>query len=597
MLKKTEHSFHIPVLGIGYSVDTPAKVARYGISSVISLTEPTLCEKMRKHYCQKENEPYSEIKGFDAADKQITAYLNLLNKIVKKQFESLKQSAFEAGSELVKYFEMLPDTSLLKQAYQKLNQLSDSKEVEKMQQWLRSQITPGSIDVNIMTKLDKTNYAPDGSALPQEYNDAHSALRGFAQSELSSSIIFSAGMNPRLFTYLEQFPDFYPDENGQYKKSIILKVSDYRSALIQGKVLAKKGLWISEFRIESGLNCGGHAFATDGYLLGPILEEFKNNRESLYQMLLETYTQGLKSKNIELNKTPVFRITVQGGVGTPEEHNFLLRHYNMDSIGWGSPFLLVPEAMNVDEKTIEQFGKATEDDYFISEASPLGVLFNNFRPSSMNIEKKKRLQEGKPGWACIKGHLSFNTTYTEKPICTASKQYMRERTKEINTQNLTPEEKAAALDLMAEKSCLCVGLSTTSLIVNDIPLETEFVSICPGPNLAYFHKKATLREMIDHIYGRINLADLNTRPNMFVKELSLYVDYLKKKLDDNNALINDKNRQYLANFQAKLIEGIEYYHTLIPELKEESDKVKEKMQQALKNFEAILQGLQIAVVK
>jgi len=30
------HSFHIPVMGTGFTIDTPLKVARYGISSVIS---------------------------------------------------------------------------------------------------------------------------------------------------------------------------------------------------------------------------------------------------------------------------------------------------------------------------------------------------------------------------------------------------------------------------------------------------------------------------------------------------------------------------------------------------------------------------------
>ena len=72
-------------------------------------------------------------------------------------------------------------------------------------------------------------------------------------------------MNPRLYSYIENFEDFFPTKNGIIKKKIILKVSDYRSALIQGKFLAKKGLWVSEYRIESGLNCGGHAFASDGF--------------------------------------------------------------------------------------------------------------------------------------------------------------------------------------------------------------------------------------------------------------------------------------------------------------------------------------------
>jgi hypothetical protein len=596
MSKTTDHTFHIPVLGIGYSVDAPVKVARYGISSVISLSDHRIIEKMRKHYCHHESEPYTEIIGHDHASKQITAYLNLINKIVKKQFESLKQSAFEKGSEIVKYFEMLPDSSLLKQAYSKIHHISDTKTKAQQQQWLRDQLKPGSIDVNIMTKLDRANYAPDGSQLPQEFNDAHAALRGFAHSDLSSAVVFSAGMNPKLYSYIENFTDFYPSNNQPSKKRIILKVSDFRSAHVQGKILAKKGLWISEFRIESGLNCGGHAFATDGYLLGPILEEFKQNRTSLYQELFEIYSNALKAKNIIFTQQPSTRITVQGGVGTSAEHNFLMQYYQMDSVGWGSPFLLVPEVMNVDDETIEQLCKAGEKDFYMSNASPLGVKFNNFRLSSMNIEKRKRFINGKPGFNCTKGVLVTDTTFTEKPICTASKQYMRARAKQINEQNISPEEKEMELSKMAEKSCLCVGLSTTTLKYYHMPVEETSVSICPGPNLAYFSKKATLREMIDHIYGKVNIIDAPHRPNMFIKELSLYIEHLKQKMGENNALITEKNRQYIDNFKSKLQEGIDYYHKLIPELKEESDKVKEKMQITLRNFEIALIGLQLAVV-
>jgi len=55
-------------------------------------------------------------------------------------------------------------------------------------------------------------------------------------------------------------------------------------AIIQGRFLAKKGIWVSEYRVESGLNCGGHAFATDGFLLGPVLEEFRNSKEQLNRL-------------------------------------------------------------------------------------------------------------------------------------------------------------------------------------------------------------------------------------------------------------------------------------------------------------------------
>lgn len=64
------------------------------------------------------------------------------------------------------------------------------------------------------------------------YNDAHASLRGFANSKLFSSVVFSAGMNPRLYSYLEEFDVFFPNENGELKKKIIIKVSDFRSAMI-----------------------------------------------------------------------------------------------------------------------------------------------------------------------------------------------------------------------------------------------------------------------------------------------------------------------------------------------------------------------------
>ena len=78
---------------------------------------------------------------------------------------------------------------------------------------------------------------------------------------------------------------------GEIRKRIVLKVSDFRSALIQGKFLAKKGLEVAEYRIESGLNCGGHAFGGKGQLMGPILEEFRREKASLAGKLREVRRQ------------------------------------------------------------------------------------------------------------------------------------------------------------------------------------------------------------------------------------------------------------------------------------------------------------------
>src|ERR1041385_809056 len=266
------------------------------------------------------------------------------------------------------------------------------------------------------------------------------ALRGFALSNLESSIVFSAGLNPRLYSYCESFPDFFPDKNGQLKKKIIIKVSDFRSAHVQGKFLAKKGLWVSEFRIESGLNCGGHGFATDGSLLGPVLEEFHLRKQELTEELAELCQQAFQQKKITgFAERPSLRITVQGGIGTGNENKFLLDHYKVDSTGWGSPFLLVPEVTNVDEETLQQLASAKTEDYFLSEASPLGIPFNNFHKSSSEAQRQKRIEKGRPGSPCYKKFLAFNTEFTEKPICTASRQYQDLKIQQL--KNNFPGEK------------------------------------------------------------------------------------------------------------------------------------------------------------
>ncbi len=52
MIQKA-HTFHIPVMGIGFTVDTPLKVSQFGINSVISLVDDMLMERLRKMYCEK----------------------------------------------------------------------------------------------------------------------------------------------------------------------------------------------------------------------------------------------------------------------------------------------------------------------------------------------------------------------------------------------------------------------------------------------------------------------------------------------------------------------------------------------------------------
>ncbi len=565
----TTHSFHIPVMGIGFTADTPLKVSHLGIDSVISLVDDLLLEMLRKMYCDKFEIPYNEIteKTKDFRAKRITSYLNLINNLAKKKFEEFKNATTEIGNELKEYFNMLPDSSTIKQKFKNLTVGSFS--LNEVGNWIKDNLSMGIIDVNIMTKLDKENYF-NNEKLPVEFNDAHAALRGYANSDLNSSIILSAGMNPRLYGYIEQFKDFYPDENGEIKKKIVLKISDYRSAYIQGKFLAKKGLWVSEYRIESGLNCGGHAFATDGYLMGPILAEFRDNRNELIKSLHEIYVQALSSKNLSIPEAELpIKITAQGGVGTAEEHQFLIDYYQVDSVGWCTPFLLVPEVTNVDDTTLKTLTKAKEDDLYLSNISPLGVPFNSVKGSTKEIEKLSVVAKGRPGSSCPKKFLVSTREFTEKIICTASRQYQRLKIKELDSEGLSPDKYQNKFEKIVDKECICVGLGSSALMVNNIDSKFKTgVSVCPGPNLAYFSKTMSMKQITDHIYSRSNMITRTDRPNMFIKELDIYIDFLKNKIEEIKVSITNKQEKYLLTFIKNLNEGINYYYRLFTDLKD-----------------------------
>lgn len=565
------HTFHIPVMGLAFTVDSPVKVAHLGISSVISIIEDKLLEMMRSYYYRQINETYIPIsdKEEDYRAKRVTDYLNLVNQIVQQKFTELKNSAFEKGSEIVKYIEMLPENNQLKGFYNNMINSINIGEKLNFENLIRTYLKPGSIDVNIMTKTDREKYDKQGNPIAGA-SDAVAALRGYANSELTnSSIVFSAGMNPRLFNYLENCPQFDIKADGTFDKKIIIKVSDYRSAIIQGKYLAKKGVWVSEFRMESGLNCGGHAFATDGYLMGPILEEFKNNKNELINTLFEIYKPVAETKTgLKIKYAPEIKITAQGGIGTAQEDKFLREYYEIDGTGWGTPFLLVPEATTVDDQTLELLSKAQKDDIELSNNSPLGIGFHYLKGTGAHKEKQRRIFENKPGSPCPEKHLEFNSEFTQLPICTASHKYQKLKIQLLKTQNLSAEQLEKEICKVTDKECLCVGLSNAASKKYNVDFvkKQETVTVCPGPNIVYFNKVVSLQTMTDHIYGRTNIIDYKGRKHMFVNELELYIDYLKNKLanDENEMENNPKLKKYFTSFYNNLISGIEYYRNLKP---------------------------------
>ncbi len=562
------HKTFVPVMGTGFTIDTPIRIAKYGISSVISLVDDTLIEEMRKHYCEKFGESYQAINknDEDSRARRITAYLNLIDKIVKQQFQEIRQSAFETGSEITKYFELLPESSPLKKKYRAMLDTTDTALKKDLQEQLRDSMEIGRIDVNIMTKLDRSNYDPKTQELlPQEYSDALAALRGFAKSTLHAAIVFSAGFNRRLYNYISEFKDFYADKTGYIKKRIILKVSDYRSSLIQGKFLAKKGLWVSEYRFESGLNCGGHAFVGSGQMLGPILEEFKNRKQELINNLHKICSEALKIKNYVTFSNPLpVHITAQGGIGTHAEDQFIKDYYDLDATGWGTPFLLCPEVTEVDEETLGLLKNAGNKELDLSDVSPLGVPFNNLFTSPSERRKNQRIADNRPGSPCPRGHLANNTEFTDKPICTASRTYQKLKIDQLKTLGLTPDEYQRQYDALVDKSCLCHDLGAGALKKYGISSSSELnPAICPGPTLKYYSKILTLREMLDRIYGRQSFETTVTRPHMFVQESEIYVKYFIKTVQKSLLFHISADELNLEDIKANLCEGIEYYLNLV----------------------------------
>ena len=552
-------------MGTGFTIDTPLKVAPFGISSVISLVDDQLIEQMYKQYAVSAGIPYEEIRRSEhhARPRRISRYLNLLEDLIEERFEAIKRQDFSPNSDLTKYFELLPGDSPLRTKYEAMLKESDAVLREKQQDELKSKMVIGSIDVNIMTKLDRPQYR-NGEIVESELSDAVAALKGFAESSLSSSVVFSAGVNAKLFQAVSTYDDFLPFHGAPPRKRIILKVSDFRSALTQGKMLAKKGVWVSEFRVESGLNCGGHAFPTKGELMAVTLDEFLVRRDELIESLYKPYFTALQRRNDGIPENPpAVRFSAQGGVGNHQEHELLRKHFQLDSVGWGTPFLLVQEVTRVDDETRSRLMRAKASDVILSDSSPLGVPFYTLNSSKSEQMRRQKIEENQPGSPCFNKYLASNTEFGGEPLCVASKTYQKKKIAELESSELPKEEIEQQKAALLRKACICFDLGAAPRMGGHSEVrESElYPAVCPGPNIAYFDDCYSLRDMVDHIYGRPSRVKLDsTRPHFLQKELMLYVDYM-----------HDVSPAQLESIRDNLKAGLTLYHELASEFQNDND--------------------------
>ena len=236
---------------------------------------------------------------------------------------------------------------------------------------------------------------------------------------------------------------------------------------------------------------------------------------------------------------------------------------------------------------------------YLSDISPLGVPFNNLRNNTKDKEKETLINNGRPGSACPKRFVALNKEFSEEGICTASRHYQRLKIKELDTKNISPLEYKNEYGKIIEKTCTCVGLGTSALLAHnlDTKVEGEGVSICPGPNMAYYSKVMSLKEITDHIYGRRNVITRKDRPNFFIKELNIYIEYLKDKLEDAKISYNKKQEKYLTSFTHNMKEGVSYYYKLFRNLEHTFKDTKRTILKELRKSDKALHSISLEIEK
>jgi hypothetical protein len=61
------------------------------------------------------------------------------------------------------------------------------------------------------------------------------------------------------------------------------------------------------------------------------------------------------------------------------------------------------------------------------------------------------------------------------------------------------------------------------------------------------------------------------RPNLFVKEIKMYIDYLGGKIEETVKPISDKQKKHFDTFYDNMVKGVDYYKELFQKYKAQLD--------------------------
>ena len=131
----------------------------------------------------------------------------------------------------------------------------------------------------------------------------------------------------------------------------------------------------------------------------------------------------------------------------------------------------------------------------------------------------------------------------------------------LSKEGWTKKQLQRAKEGVLSKACICHDLAGSVTKKYGIDSAAK-AAICPGPNIVNFSKSTTLEEMLDHIYGRILPFTPSDRPHMFITELVIHIEYLKKETIASLQGMVSRTQEKLNEVRVNLYNGIEYYQKL-----------------------------------
>ena len=78
---------------------------------------------------------------------------------------------------------------------------------------------------------------------------------------------------------------------------------------------------------------------------------------------------------------------------------------------------------------------------------------------------------------------------------------------------------------------------------------------------------------------------------MFIKEIAMYIDYLKNSINKTQKPFTDKQIKYFDTFKNNLMNGIEYYRELTSNIRIKYQNIKTDITKELKRIEDKLSNI------